>query len=301
MNEGELIKIDEIYKNLLTRSDILYKMPSTAYNIKSLEYHHSYIMEMNDKIEKVLKLSKKIGIECKNKAEYMKTEIEYKKTNDDFTSTVLTFRNKYKNATWGDICEEEEKKENLFNKATQFVNCVNKYKTSLIPYKNINSIKGVELGFDYKIPIINKLNEIPPCLYWYNGDKKNEKGVYICLTNGNYIKMPFVNVIDISINEEKVKTIKCKYNTLENCKKNTNINCRFAHVGEKYMRLGTAQRCLALQRFGKHNTLKNDLDKVSDQEIQMLLINSLSDLLLSSIWYQKHNKKKCISNIDTVI
>lgn len=57
-----------------------------------------------------------------------------------------------------------------------------------------------------------------------------------------------------------------------------------------------------MESFGNHATLQNDLDVVSNYDIKHMLMYSLSDDLLSMIWYQNkfRNGELIITNLDVL-
>lgn len=196
---------------------------------------------------------------------------------------------------------------------------LNKKKTNL-------KVQSIELSkFDscefapYKlsIPIIKNLKNIQPMFHWYNGDKHNKCGIYVCLSEGFYVRVPFPSVISKDDENFKVNTVPCKYETKELCysykKKssefhNTEIRpCLFVHKKEKFAKIGSVYRC-AIEGFGNHNTLVSDMQKINIDDIKRILMYSLSDSLLSTFWYQnkdsgkgserKSDAETILSNID---
>ena len=81
-------------------------------------------------------------------------------------------------------------------------------------------------------------------------------------------------------------------------------DCNFAHKGDKYIKLGTSFRSPHKPRFGNHNFLNDDMDSIPDDDIKTILMYALSDVLLSSMWFQKqkddddHNSNIIFTNID---
>ena len=57
--------------------------------------------------------------------------------------------------------------------------------------KNISILSN----FSIELPVIEKLKNIPPMFYWYNGDAVYKKGIYAALCEGFYIEIPFPNLI----------------------------------------------------------------------------------------------------------
>jgi hypothetical protein len=160
--------------------------------------------------------------------------------------------------------------------------------------------KSVALYDQYNVDMamVNKLSDIPPMFHWYSGDKKNTAGVYICLTDGVYIQVPFPDLISKNSKNFKHKSVPCKYKTTMFCREkqedysrlyNTELRqCNFVHIGESFIKIGSDFRCPNLPSFGAYETLGEDLMLVSLSDIKTMLFNSSSDLLLILLWRKYH-------------
>jgi hypothetical protein len=318
MDPTDVKTINDIYVKILKTGRRLYDSENspecegnTVCHAQKLESYSTYLGQMNDKLEHILKISDKYANECFTKAteirEFVNLHDKYK---DDEFPLFSVNRELYKNLDWGHEMEMEDKKNEILDNIKNITEKKNIHEYKPIMYKNVKDLYSTKIDFDWKIPIINRLNEMTPSLYWYNGDKNNPKGVYTCLSNGFNVQVPFPNTIDGTKDFNRVCSIKCKYNTTVDCLKvrqdlsnkfNSDIRpCNFAHAGEKYSKLGTSFRCPNIPRFGNHMFLNNDLNKLPDYDMKMMLMYSLSDVLLSSMWFQKHKiKKLLLTNIDT--
>jgi hypothetical protein len=168
-------------------------------------------------------------------------------------------------------------------------------------FKEIDDIDGVSLQ-DKKItlPIARELKDITPALYWFEGDKYHKSGVYISLCKGFYAKIPFPDVIGTNGKHPKNNTIRCKFPNKEICSKNGAYNCLYVHKGEKFNKLCNGYRCKN-ETFGCHKTIKEDIEKATHFDIKHILMYSLSDDLLSVLWFQndfKKGKELLFSNLD---
>jgi hypothetical protein len=133
-----------------------------------------------------------------------------------------------------------------------------------------------------------------------NTSKNIKAGLYMCITEGFYCQIPFPDVISSTNENYKNKSTKCKYGTYEQCysrrcdlaqfHKSEIRTCNFAHIGEKYNKLGTMYRCPSLEHFGNHKTLTQDIQNATITDIKHILMNSLSDIMLAAIWYQNNPK-----------
>jgi hypothetical protein len=149
------------------------------------------------------------------------------------------------------------------------------------------------------IPVIKDLKNISPMFHWYDGDKFNKKGVYVCMSKGFYCRVPFPNMLSTTDTNFKINSIACKFETLEACNIhkikisqvfNSEVReCFYVHKKQKFMKIGSYYRCNR-ESFGNHETLTEDMDFVNTNDIKRILMHSLSDSLLSVLWYQNKFK-----------
>ena len=180
-----------------------------------------------------------------------------------------------------------------------------------IETKTINMVESTNISpHNLHLPVIKNLKDIPPVFHWYNGDNFYKKGIYICLAPGFYSRVPFPNLLAASHPNFKNNSIPCKFETLEACKThkkkiseiyNSDIReCTYVHKKEKFTKIGAFYRCNR-ESFGNHESLAIDMDFVSITDIKRILMYSLSDSLLSVMWYQNKFKdgNLFLNNIDT--
>jgi hypothetical protein len=176
--------------------------------------------------------------------------------------------------------------------------------------KQINNIYSIDIKPNFlDLPKINNLKDIPPCFYWFEGNNTHKQGIYISICKGFIIKVPFPNLIINDNSEFKFNSIPCKYETREACsiykKKISEIHnsdvrkCYYVHKKEAFNKIGSAYRC-SLETFGNHNTLNKDLDIIDISNIKKILMYSLSDTLLTMLWYQNKFKDGdlLLTNVD---
>lgn len=317
MNSDDIQIINDTYIRILKNGRRIYKESEKENSIEvaqELESYSTYLNQMNEKLESILDLANKYSSECLTKATEIREYIDINdKYSDDPSKMFMAHREMFKGMSWADITDIEDEKKRILKNISQIVKepkNPDKYKHNPIMYKDVSKIYGKELGFNCKIPIINKLNEMPSALYWYEGDQQNPKGIYACISRKFYVQVPFPNVIDGTKDFNRTCSVKCKYNTVEECLKvrddlanryNSDVReCNFAHLGDKYIKIGTAFRCPNIPRFGNHRFLKDDLKNLPDCDIKMLLMYSLSDILLCSLWFQNQKDTSMVlTNIDT--
>lgn len=174
--------------------------------------------------------------------------------------------------------------------------------------KNTNTAYIKELNYKVRMKTVKSLSDIPPSLYWFDGDIKNPAGVYINISTNIYARVPLPQIIDSTSDSRRAKSIKCKHINLEACKASRREkaklhhsqirSCNFAHVGEKYTRIGYSSRCFSSPGFGNPSTFIQDLPKIKISDIKQILMGALSDLLVSSIWCESSKKNKILKNLD---
>jgi len=310
--------LNDIYIRILKKGRSIYdkSIDKNIENAQNLESYSEYLNQMNEKLESILDLTDKYSIECIKKATEVRQYVDFNdKYKDDPFRMLLYNKDTYSGMSWSDISDIEDKKEKLIKKVDEIIDTPSiekDFKQNSVLYKDISCIYGkhLDLGFDCKIPIINKINEIPSALYWYKGDKTNPKGVYICISRKFYAQIPLPDIIDGTKDYNRTCSIKCKYENKEECIKvryelaqryNSDVReCKFAHKGEKYIRVGTSLRCPKMPYFGRKSTLSADLGNLPDYDIKMMLLNALSDLFMSNLWFQKQkNDNLVLHDIDT--
>jgi hypothetical protein len=314
MNKAIMSDLNNIYVSILKegrKQYALYEDDRTIKAAQNLESYSTYLSEMNEKLEAILVLTEKFANEFLEKATETRKFVDLNdKYEGDPSKLMLINKEVCHGLSWADMTERDDIKEKVISDVNKLIKndsiTKKEYEHTPILYKSLTSIYKNNIGFNFQIPIINKLNEMPSTFYWYNGDKTNPPGIYSCLSRGFYIRVPLPNVIDSTQNYTRTGTVRCKHNNPKDCydvrlelskRHNSNIReCNFAHEGDTYTKLGTSFRCPGLPRFGNHTYMKEDLSVVSKSDIKIMLMYASSDMLLTSLWFQK-NKHKNSSNI----
>ena len=177
--------------------------------------------------------------------------------------------------------------------------------------KTINLLESTNISpNNLNLPVIKNLKDMQPIFHWYNGDNFYKKGIYICLSPGFYSRVPFPNLFSALHPNFKNNSIPCKFETIEACtnhkKKISEIynsdlrECTYVHKKEKFAKIGSFYRCNR-ESFGNHESLAIDMDFVNVSDIKRILMYSLSDSLLSVLWYQNKFKdgNLFLNHIDT--
>lgn len=210
------------------------------------------------------------------------------------------------NLSWGEMSEIENSRLVLMEKVDKQIDDAE----NDMAYKNVSDIDGVNVG-NVRIPTIARLNQIPPSIYWYAGDRENPTGLYISVCPNLVVKIPLPEHVDGIKEYDRVRSIKCKYVTIEECRTNRKATalkykskireCTYAHKGDRYRKIGTNYRAQIMPRFGARETLADDILRVTTEDIKKILMNSLSDLLLCRIWGAKTVGRSVVfSDIDRV-
>jgi len=135
-------------------------------------------------------------------------------------------------------------------------------------------------GVRINLPIVEHLDEIPSCFYYYEGDRKHPSGVYISPFPGVIMQVPAVSVVPYSMENANFCSMKCKEKS--NCK---NIRCTYAHPGTDYIKVGCVSRCPRAHGFGDKDSLAEDLKLVTIEDIRIVSMYGLNDLFSASLWF----------------
>lgn len=136
------------------------------------------------------------------------------------------------------------------------------------------------------LPIIENLDEIPPCFYYYEGDKYHQSGVYMSPYNGVVLQVPRVSVMPYSMENANYGSMKCKEKS--NCK---NIRCTYAHPGTDYIKVGCIPRCPHAHSFGDKDSITDDLKLINIEDVRIVSMYGLNDLFSATLWFaNKINK-----------
>lgn len=253
-----------------------------------------------DNFSKMITLMDNLRAECKDKASEIRDEIELKEKYDEKKDEKFSFvfQGKYKNMSWGDITDIEDRREHIIA-STEAIEKKLSEPPEQIPWKRIDTLDNIKLPKEISLRMISRLDNLPPALGWYSGDKTHREGIYIRLPENMFVRIPFPNVIDGTQNYTRNKTIKCKYETEDQCLENrkfladrysTNVReCLFAHKGDVYSKVGTNFRCPTNPRFGSHSHLKDDIEALKADDIKPVLMYALSDVLNCFLWGDFHH------------
>jgi hypothetical protein len=153
-------------------------------------------------------------------------------------------------------------------------------------------------NYDYNgarifLPVVDRLEDVPSCFYYFKGKGKQSKGVYMSPYPGVVVKVPDSKIIPYSTENSNQRTVKCIKG-----KECQNTYCTYAHPGMEYIQTSSVSRCPNCPRFGNTDTIVDDLNEVKMEDIRLVSFYSLSGLWASSIWYDKYIEWDSLRIID---
>ena len=281
MDQSDVDIIESIYKKVLNKNIDIHDNNYNDFN--KLKQIHDTIENFNNTILKIVDTSKAYSNLCLSKYQEMKKEF-------------LCEKNIKKNTeSWADINDKYEADEYIINKTKDFVNTVKNRENITISNMDI---------LPMQFTCVSSLKDIPQSMYWYNGSEYKH-GIYINISPGFYAQVPYPSNINSYFN--KCNSIKCKYESTNECDKHQEYNiqnntkkkkCLYAHLDDTYSKIAFLSRCPKLPQFGNLSSLHNDINKINITDINIILLYSLSDILLSKIWY---NNTENINKNDDII
>jgi hypothetical protein len=296
-------QINNYFSEVFREARLLLMANNTADIVPDLENKAATLSVIYDSHKKIVDLIEGLRHECKNKADEILEEIELKQSYDNKSGDKFPFifQGKNKNMSWGDMADIEDRRINMIANSASVEETLVKEEPSPEKnmYKKLNSINGVNLPKEIRVKLIPHLDDLEPALGWYPGDRNHKEGIYIRLPENLFIRIPFPDVIDGTQNFNRSKTIKCKYESLEQCEENrqylsgkfnTDVReCLFAHKGDNYSKVGTNFHCPSNPRFGNHAHLKEDIENLKVDGIKPVLMYALSDILMCYLWNDYHH------------
>lgn len=125
-------------------------------------------------------------------------------------------------------------------------------------------------------------------------------GVYFCLGHRNYVRVPYVNIID-NKTTNKARSIRCRFGSKEACKRSgyCRQECFFAHDGDIMTKVGYPGRCGQIVDFGNPSTFNFGVSRIGIGDIRTMLMYGLNDLFVVMLWMEYHGiKNKVFENLD---
>jgi hypothetical protein len=318
MDATSLYAIHEIYTNVLKHGSDIYDKHNQidTKSAHALESYATYLNEMNAKVNAIMDITGKFATECLIKATEIREGIDILGNTKDPSKLLFAYCNNSSNLSWADLSDLEDNKNLILGDVKSITNSkptLEEYEQKPVIYKKMSTLYKTELSCDWNVPIAVRLTDIKPAMNWFNGDKHNPEGLYMCLSDNVHVQVPFPDVLDSTRDHNRSRTVKCKYDTHEQCNsirmdlakryESRMRDCYFAHRGDQYTKIGSTFRCAKNPRFGNHAYLNNDMPDIDYNDIKNILMYSLSDVALSAIWSQSNNnstpfKSVVMTNID---
>jgi len=153
------------------------------------------------------------------------------------------------------------------------------------PHKQLNLIDAVAIP-PIRLRVVADLHDIQPMFCWFAGNRTYKKGVYVCVAEGFYLRITLPRILRGDSKTSRFNTVRCKHITLDNCRsiRNTHKQCTYVHMGERFSKSSSTNH--RPDGLGCHETLEEDLARLSNYDVKHMMMYSLSDDLLAAIWYQ---------------
>lgn len=159
-----------------------------------------------------------------------------------------------------------------------------------------------EINYPVEVPVVTDLKKIPMMFHWYNGTA-HRKGLYCQLTPGIFIRAALPETIDSTKEQNRGRTIRCKYKTKKLCDdqrskmakfhNSTVRTCNFVHSGDRIIKVGYQSRCSFKPNFGSPETLTPDVVRIIDEDdCKNILLYGISDMLTGLVWLNFHKKNE---------
>lgn len=150
-----------------------------------------------------------------------------------------------------------------------------------------SSVRVNALGCDTRLPAIMTMKTIPRNLnpFFYCSETQE---FWMCMPRNVYIKVPFPVIIDSTIDPTRACSIRCRNGSKRECEIRSKHDCKYAHTGDRMIKLGILSRCPSVPNFGNPATFANDIAKVDTHDIKNLMLHAVSDIFIINIWLQIH-------------
>ena len=164
--------------------------------------------------------------------------------------------------------------------------------------KKLSYYKYEMNGTAITLPMVENLEEIPSCFYYFRGSRKYRRGIYMSPYEGIIMQVPEVTIVPYSMENANHFSMKCTQG--KQCK---NIRCTYAHPGTDYVKIGCVSRCPNAHSFGNKDTLREDIKLVNIEDIRIVSMYGLNDLFSAALWFShrsmnEENVTKILNNLE---
>lgn len=182
--------------------------------------------------------------------------------------------------SWADITESDDNKRN-FDRITEGNIVVND--PLITNYKpdtgeKTETYKYEANNIQNRFPYTDDIKKIPQAIWYFEGDQIYEAGLYCCIAENIYAKIPtHMTIVSEDILRSKHASIRCIHG--DECKQ---CGCTFAHPGQQYVRVGYSSRCPSKKCIGNTRDFHIDIESVNEQDVRILGMHTLNDLYILS-------------------
>lgn len=155
----------------------------------------------------------------------------------------------------------------------------------------IESFTDNEYNAETKHMIVDKLENIPECVYYYKDSKNVQSGYYINIC-GNFMQIPLLknNRMDGKIYNHK--TVRC---TRINC---VTSKCNYVHKSERFNKIYLPTKCSSCPSFGDLSQISSDIQKLTEADFKLYMMYTLSDLYAACVYLNTKKYKGILTNLD---
>lgn len=303
--------LNEAYSDLLRRFNKVQLVPNSK---NTIEEGNAIFKEGVDLLKMINNFSKKLETMLSDCQDFVKdavVDLNQKTRDEDFvfhtTGGMLSYNTrslvinedievmKYSLKNVKKLPEKTSKNEsdtpNKENKSSKDINKDVNKEMKEIKENTMERILIKEMSVYYNAPTVTNITDIPPMFHYYKGDQKHQAGLYCCLVENVFIRVPYPEVIDSTKNYSKFRSIRCKYKTKAECdskraymaEKYPDVRqCNFAHVGEKLVKIGYPSRCI-IPNFGNPETFHTDYKTISRDILKTIMLYGVSDLVSAAL------------------
>lgn len=141
--------------------------------------------------------------------------------------------------------------------------------------------KVVQFSQIIQLPACSSLQNIIPALQVYDNQ------LYMCVYPGLYCRVPYPTTIDTNAADDRQRTVRCRALTRQACNERRRFvqqPCKYAHCGERIIKVSSAGRCLSCPTFGNPESWAADVAQATERDIRTVLMYGLSDIVAVACW-----------------
>lgn len=148
-----------------------------------------------------------------------------------------------------------------------------------------------EYNAETKHIVVQKIENIPECVYYFDDPKNLQSGYYINIC-GNYMQIPLLKHNRMDGKMYNHKTVRC---TRINC---ITSKCNFVHKSERFNKIYLPTKCLSCPSFGDLSQISSDIQKLTEADFKLYMMYTLSDLYAACVYLNTKKYKGILTNLD---